>query len=196
MDIKETLVRLASAAQEEFEIVSATLKEKGGDRFGRPLVLGLAMTLGAYALVYRPSRSHLDALERKIAAAKSIAKYADQYSDLRDSLNATFYQLPRLKDRDTWLLDLTRTTLSDDGLITDSLAPPVENKAAGLVYQHISVTLSRITFEQLARWIQRIENVKPAARVTRLQVSRGAQPGQERVTCEVSTVIPVQRMGQ
>jgi type II secretory pathway component PulM len=196
MDPKEKFAAFLAFAQEEIQIVSHTLKEKGSNRFGRPLVLGLSLVLGAYMVVYKPAKSHLFYLNDRITAAKATAKYADQFNDLRDSLNGVYRKLPLAKDRQTYLLESTRDSLSLDGLVTDVLDPPGENDVSGLVYQKMRVQMSRLKFDLLTRWLQHVEKDKPFVRVTDLQIGKATgEPGQASVTCVVSTVIPVKKLG-
>ncbi len=195
MDPKEKFAAVLGAVQEEILIVSTTLKEKGAERFGRPLLFGAVAVLVSYMFVYKPSTKRAVELDQRIASAKAIAKYADQFSDLRDSLNGVYRKLPLAKDRQTYLLETTRDTLLADGLMTDSLQPPGEYDVAGLVYQRMPVQMSRLKFDLLVRWLQHIERDKPFVRVTELRVAKAAEPGETRVTCDVSTVIPMKRLG-
>lgn len=184
-----------NAIKSELDTVSNTLKDKGRERFGRPLAIGAAVILGAYVAVYKPSQSALAAADSQVARAKTVAKYAQQYSDLHDELSSVLYTLPLQKDKETWLLNTVRDLLNSDGLVTDELQPPTEEDSNGLAFQTLTVSLSHVKFNDVAKFVQQVESAKPFAAVTSLQIVKG-DLDQANVTCEISTVIPLQRMDQ
>lgn len=185
----------AMTIRNEVQMVSATLKDKGRQRFGRPLAIGAAVVLGAYVVVYKPSTAALRAADAQIAKAKSVAKYAEQYSNLHDQLSAMYYTLPLANDRETWLLDTVRGLLDSDGLVTDQLQPPTEEISNGFAFQTLRVTLSNVKFNDIAKFVQQIDNSKPFATVSSLEIDK-KDLDDDMVTCEITTVIAVQRMGQ
>lgn len=196
VDPKIVVGRLIATVQTEVEIVSATIKEKGAERFGRPLVVGLIALLIGHQVLYKPAQKKLAGLNRAVQAAQATSKYADEYMALRSQVLAAHSQLPSMKDKDTWLFERVREALGAENLVSPTLAPPSQSEISGLSIQKMTITVD-LKFPQLVSLLYRLESVKPAVHVTMLDLTKGTNGtiGMNRAVLEVSAVIPLRRPG-
>lgn len=197
MDLKELFLRTLPRLKLEVDTIIGTIREKGANRFARPLIVGGFVILVGYQLLYMPPKKKIKGLDRQIAAAQAIATYADEYMAMRDQIRAAHARLPPLKEKETWLFEKVRETLLQENLVAENLAPPTAGENFGVSYQRMLISL-QLPFPQLVVFIQRLEGVKPFMHVSSIDLTKDQAPdklGRNAVNFEISTVIPVRRPG-
>jgi hypothetical protein len=178
---------------QEINLVVGTVKNKGSKRFGRAFGAAGFLLFAAYMGLYRPPQQKSSRLAAQIAKAKMLHDYGSQYSDLRDQLRGAYRRLPLLKDRDQWLSNSVRDSLSAGGLLSEDFKPVQEQEVQGLLFQTSSVSLN-VRFAEFYDWLLRLESAKPMMHLSLLDLTKMTdKPGYNRATCEVSTVIPKRR---
>lgn len=185
----KTLDVVVKAIQDEVQIVSQTLREKGSKRFEKPIVLGVVLVLASYYLLYAPPQKKLDVLQGRIDAAKALHQNADNYTVSRDRLRAAYSILPKMKDKDHFLVEAVLETLRAEGLTSDSIQPPDENKDANLDYQQIKVS-AQMKFPELVGWLARIEASKPFLHISSVDIAKSKRLGYCEVQAGVATIVP------
>lgn len=195
-DAKEQFLRVSNLVKQEVEVVVATFKEKGAERFARPLAGALIAILAGHQVLYKPSQKKLARVTGTVRAAEATSKYADEYVSVRDAVRAAHSKLPGPRDKDTFLFEKVREALNAENLVTGTLAPPSSIEHAGLARQTMTLTLE-LKFQQLVSFLARLEAIKPAIVLTSLDLNRSQSQGigYNRVTLEVTTVIPLRRPG-
>ena len=176
----------------EISIVSGTLKEKGVKRFARALVLAGFTVFAAYAGVYLPPQKKSAALAAQIKKAKMLSDYSTKYKDLRDRLAAACVALPSTADRDQWLSNSVRDSLSATGLIAEDFRPVSEQVTNGLVFQTATVSIS-LSFSAFFDWLLRLEGAQPMLHLANMELVKKGGAGKNFATFDVATVIPVKR---
>jgi type II secretory pathway component PulM len=82
-----------------------------------------------------------------------------------------------------------------ENIMSDSIVPPSEEEANGLVVQRLSVSI-QLKFADLISWLNRIESNKPLLRVTSIELAKRDDPlGANTVTVQLSTIIPTKKAG-
>lgn len=180
--------------QSEIQTVNLAFKEKGVKHFARPLLLGLVMVYASHALIYKPLSNRLAGLNRRIATAKAVFQYADQYKKLRDRLVSVYALLPPLKDKDSWLTATTLELMKAEGIVSNTIVPPQQQEEEGLALQTITVPVD-LKFSELVSWLGRIESHKPLLHVSSIEIAKGAR-GRNKIVCSLSTLVPIQRLAQ
>jgi len=191
---KIDISRYVEMIQAEINIVSATFREKGANRFGRALALGLSLPCAAYLLAYAPANRKLSSLDSVLAMARTTAERADTYKELKDRLSAVYTQLPPPKDRGNWLSDTVKEALRSEGIVPTQFKPPQEEESSGVVVQNLSIVMS-VKFAEMMSFLARLEATKPLVQVTSLDLSKKEEPqlGRNDVNCSVSTIILTER---
>lgn len=192
IDLKE----LIGQAQETGSTVVGSFREKGLKHFARPL-LASAIFLGAsYILVYAPAGKRLKGLNARLAASEATSQYAETYTQLRDQLNGIYREMPPLKAKDAWLLNTMIDALKAENIISDSIQPPSEEEALGLIYQRADMGAT-LKFMEFFAWLGRIEASKPVIHVDNLRIQKKADLiGLNSASCRISTIIPRARLTQ
>ncbi len=193
IDIMSLLRRAVSALQEEAQIATATLKDKGWRRFSRALVAGVAFVLAAYILVYSPASAKLERIGERISEAKSEYQSADSYESLSDGLNALYSRMP-LKQKSDWLNTSVLDCMEKEGVTADSIEPKEEADAPdSLVHETLTVT-TEMNYAQLLAVLNRIEHLRPAVDISSLQVKKEDQSIlYNQVTLQIEALIPSRR---
>ena len=182
--------------QTEVQIIQAVMREKGTQRFARPMVIGLMMIILAYAGIYAPPAKKMAALQRRIFQAKRTAEFADSYTGMRDKLFSVYAIMPPVKDRESWLTGALVETMKSETIIADSIGTPEEDERSGLVFQRVTVS-AELGFSQLMSWLRSIEAKKPLLHVSTIELTKRSQPlGHNGVNLNISTVVPIKRLGQ
>ena len=176
----------------EISIVSGTLKEKGSKRFSRTFVLAGFMVFAAYFGVYNPPQKKSARLAAEIKRAKMMSDYSDQYKDLRAKLAAAYTNLPGTAEREQWLSNSMRDSLSAGGLIPEDFRPVREEEASGLVFQTATVSI-KLRFSEFFDWLLRLESAKPMMHMASMEFVKKGGEGYNFATFDVSTVVPVKR---
>jgi len=185
---------LVDKIQDEIKLISATLKDKGSNRFSRTLITALAVPFGCYVLVYMPAQKRLSLVDGELRVARDAAKHADTYKDLKDRLNIAYAQLPLPKDRANFLSDTVREALRAEGIVATSVQPPNDVEVAGGVVQSLSITM-RVRFPELMAFLARMESSKPLIHINSVDVAKKTeQIGVNDVTCGLSTIILLERL--
>lgn len=193
MEIKLDLKPIGEAIGGEINTVVSTLRDKGGKRFSRAFFAAGFMVFAAYVGVYRPPQMKMVRLERDIRNAKAKAEYSAKFGELREQLGAAYKRLPDMKDREQWLTNSVRDSLTVAGLVTEDLKPVRETEQEGLIYQTASVTLS-MKFAEFYDWIMRLEGAQPMLHLQTLEFAKKTQQrGVNGAACEIATVIPKRR---
>lgn len=178
---------------DEVNLVVNTLRDKGGKKFGRAFVVAGFLVFAAYAGVYMPPQQKSAKLQSQIDKAKVLADFGDRYKDLRGQLNTAYTGLPAVTEREQWLSNSVRDSLSVAGLVTEDFKPVREQEMSGLIFQASGVSLT-LKFSEFYDWILRIESAKPMLYVTSIEVSKKKdQTGYNGAVAEVATVIPKKR---
>jgi len=181
--------RLVSKIQDEIRLVSATLKDKGSNRFGRALLVALGAPAVCYFLVYTPAQRKLDLIDGELKVARDAAKHADTYKDLKDKVNNTYSLLPLPKDRANFLSDAVKEALRAEVIVPTDFQPPNDTDVPGGVVQSLSITM-RVKFPELMAFLARMETHKPLIHVNSLELKKNTgQLGYNDVVCGVSTII-------
>ncbi len=181
------------AIGDEVNLFINTLRDKGGKRFGRAFVVAGFMVFAAYAGVYMPPQAKSARLQSQIDKAKALSDFGDRYKDLRDQLNAAYKGLPAIGDREQWLSNSVRDSLSVAGLVTEDFKPVREQEMNGLIFQASGVTLT-LKFSEFFDWLLRIESAKPMLHVQSIEISKKKeQVGLNGAAAEIATVIPKKR---
>jgi type II secretory pathway component PulM len=181
--------QVVKAIQDEVQIVTHTLREKGSKRFERPLLLGAVLIVASYYLLYLPPQRKLDALQNRIDTAKALSTNADAFKLQRDNLRAIYAALPKTKDKDHFLIEAVVETLRAEGLTSDSIQPPDENKESNLIYQQIKVS-AQMKFPELVGWLARVEASKPFLHIASVDLVKSKHLGYCEVQAGVATIIP------
>jgi hypothetical protein len=181
--------RIIYKIQDEIRLVSATLKDKGGNRFGRALLVALAVPCGCYFLVYKPAHGRVLLVNGQLLVARNAAKHAEAYKDLQYRLDLAYSQLPSPSDRTNFLSDAVKEALRADGIVPISFQPPNDIEGPGGVVQSLSITM-RVKFPDLMAFLARMETHKPLIHVNSLELKKNTgQLGYNDVVCGVSTII-------
>jgi type II secretory pathway component PulM len=183
--------RLVGFVQSELAFVQTTIKDKGANRFARPLVLGGALIFSSYWFIYSPPIKKLAGLDRKLNTARATAEFADQYKEVRERLYALYGLLPAPSDPS--LTEAIVDSLKTQNIMADSLQPPVVTDSAGLLFQSVNVTMT-LKFSELTAWLLRIEAAKPLLHVSRISIKKKQDAlGKSEVTAVLTTVVPTVR---
>ncbi|MBI5624907.1 MAG: hypothetical protein HY924_14115 [Elusimicrobia bacterium] len=186
---------LAKRFQEDLTLVVSVVREKGLAHFGRPLVVGLALVFASNTFFYKPAAKKVRAINAKIVTAQSVSQYAEDFRARRDRLSWSYGQLPRLEDREQWLFKSLVESLKAENIVPDKLPPMGESEVSGLITQQASMGTS-VKFMEAVRWLNRIETGTPLIHIQAVSLvkKQGAIIGVTDVTCEVTTIIPKQRL--
>lgn len=180
--------RIIEFLQSELSFVQMTFKDKGWQRFLRPLLITGILIGVSYQFVYAPPVAKLAGLDKKLVMARATSQYADRYKDLRGRLNAVYAVLPSQGGQG--LAAVVVDSLKAQGIMADALQPPTEVELAGMMFQSVSVTMT-VTFSELASWILRIEASKPLLHISKVEVRKKDMPiGSLEATCLVMVVLP------
>jgi Tfp pilus assembly protein PilO len=187
------LTAVVDKIQDEVKLITATLKDKGSNRFGRTFLIALALPAGAYFLVYGQAQKRMDAIAGELQVARNTAKHADTYKDLKDRLLTTYPQLPLPKDRADLLSDVVKEALRGESIVSLSFRPPTETEMPGGIVQNLSINI-RVKFPELMAFLARVESHKPAIHVSNIELAKKDAPmGTNEVNCTLSTIILMER---
>lgn len=192
----DTFKQYIKNLQDEAQLVSNTVREKGFKQFHRAMLMaGLAIYV-CYFSLYLPPAKKMATLQKRINQAKTTAQYADTYKQLHERLAGVYVRLPPASQRDQWLTTKVVETMKADNIIADSIIPPEETERGGFAFQSIKVILV-IKFSELLAWIEHVEATRPALHVSALSLQKSdVNPGENVVTADISTIIPIQQLGQ
>lgn len=184
---------LADFATAELEMVVATLKEKGGKRFGKAFGIAGIMVFVTYAGLYAPPKKKAARLQAEIDAARQLSEFGVQYKDLRDQLGATYVQLPQMKDKEMFLSNAVIDSLKAEGLTPETFQPVREQEQAGLVFQVSNIAMP-VRFNEFYSWLVRLETAKPLMHLQTVELTKKSDLiGVNTVQAEIATVIPKKR---
>jgi hypothetical protein len=179
--------------QEEVKLISATMKDRGSNRFGRTFLIALALPAGSYFLVYSQSQKRLSAISGELQVARNTATHADTYKDLKDRLSTTYAQLPLPKDRANLLSDVVKEALRGEGIVPLNFNTPTETEMPGGIVQNLGITM-RVKFPELMAFLSRVEGHKPAIHISSIDLTKKDTPiGTNEVSCTLSTIILLER---
>lgn len=186
---------LLESLQGEIQMVSSTFREKGTNRFVRPVVLGAFIVGVSYAYVYSPPLKKMKKLDKTITAAKATSIHADRYKEMRERLLNIYAQLPSREGRATWLTDTVVESMKAENVISDSIQPPDETRQSRFIAQKVTVT-ARLKFSEVFAWLYRLEAVKPQLQLSTLEINKSVEEiGLNQVICGVSVAIPERGLG-
>lgn len=184
---------LADLAKAELEMVLATVKEKGGKRFGKAFGIAGIMVFVAYAGVYAPPQKKAARLQSEIDAARELSQFGAQYKDLRDQLSSIYGQLPDMKDKEMFLSNAVIDSLKAEGLTPETFQPVREQEQAGLVFQASNIAMP-VKFGEFYSWVVRLESAKPLMHLQTVELAKKSDlVGVNTVQAEITTVIPKKR---
>lgn len=183
---KPDFAKILEAVQQEFSFVNSTIKDKGAQRFSRPLAVAAIAVVGAYWLVYAPPGKKLADLDKKLTTAKATAKFADEYKDVRARLYAIYAVLPGFG-----AASLTANVVEAcklENIIPDGIDPPQEQEAPGLSIQSVTVKMTE-PYEKIAAWLLRLEANRPLMHISSLELRKKGL-GKTEATVVVTTIVP------
>lgn len=181
------------AISQEINIVVGTMRDKGGKRFGRAFVIAGFMVFAAYFGVYMPPQKKSSRLQAQIDRARMLSEKGAKYKDLRDQLQAAYSSMPSFNDREQWLTNSVRDSVSAAGLPIEDFKPVREQEESGLIFQVSSVSLT-MKFSEFYDWVLRIESAKPMMHLQMVELKKkGDNVGFNGVNCDIATVIPKTR---
>jgi hypothetical protein len=163
--------QILETTQREARTVFSTLREKGRERFGRTLLIALALVGGSYKGLYLPAQNKLSMLAQTITSAKTLSENADSYRLLREKLEAGYVQLPAQKDKDQFLMNAVLETLRAEGLMSESLRPPDQVNGELLSSQQTMVN-AQLKFTEVLSWLARLEASQPHLHVLELALDK------------------------
>ncbi len=182
-----------NAIKGEGSLLLATIRDKGVKRFGRAFGMSAFLVAAAYFGVYKPPQKKISRLTREIEAARAMAESGAAYQDLRGQLVGSYGTLPHVKDRQQWLSNAVIDSLRADGLTPEMFHPIVETEDSGLIFQTSAIQLT-LKFNDIDRWLQRLEGATPLMHVSALEVLKKPDIlGWNSVSASVMTAIPLKR---
>lgn len=177
--------------QSELNFIQTTIKDKGSNRFSRPILLGGMLIFIAYWFVYSPPIKKLAGLDRKLSTARATAEFADQYKEVRERLHALYALLPTAQDPS--LPEAIVDSLKSQNITADSLQPPVVMDSSGMLFQNVNVAMT-LKFPELTAWLLGIEAAKPLMHVSRMTIKKKQDAlGKNEVTAVLTTAVPKAR---
>ena len=185
--------------QDEAGQIARILREKGFGHFRLALLAIAAALLSCYLLVYRTTEGKLGGLQEQIRAEKFRAEHAADYDALRSKMAGYYRRMPKPESKDGWLFNKILDSAKKQGIVLDSIGSQSEWGNGEVWVLSIPVT-AHLEFGPLAKWIESLENEKPALFITGLQVQRTERRGSDRkihvVQMEITTATPkkVQRL--
>ncbi|HAM36834.1 MAG TPA: hypothetical protein DEB40_13430 [Elusimicrobia bacterium] len=184
---------LLDRVKDEFKLITATIQEKGVNRFGRVLILSMAVPFCVYKFIYLAADGKYGKLDKELSVAKTTSQYADSYKQLKSSLLAPYDELPPAQDRAKWLSDKVRDALRAEGLVATQLQPPQEEAGSGSIVQSLNVMID-VSFPELLAFVARLEESRPRIHVRFIELAKKPHTlGRNEVTCIVSTVFITER---
>jgi len=182
-----------NAITSEANLLLATIREKGGKRFGKAFGMAGAMIAIAYFGIYNPPQKKISRLQKEIDAAQAMSTSGASYRELRDQLVASYGTLPQVKDQQQWLSNAMIDSLRADSLLPDSFRPVFETEGSGLIFQTSTVQLSA-KFNDIYVWLMRLESATPLMHVSLLDIAKKPDMiGVNSVSASVMTAIPKKR---
>ncbi|PIR18872.1 MAG: hypothetical protein COV48_05105 [Elusimicrobia bacterium CG11_big_fil_rev_8_21_14_0_20_64_6] len=183
-----------NAVKTEAQLVVATVKDKGGKRFGKAFGMSAVMIVVAYFGIYNPPQSKISRLNKEIETARTMSESGATYKDIRGQLMGSYGDLPLMKDRQQWLSNAVIDSLRAEDLTPEMFRPVVETEADGLIFQTSAVQIS-LKFDEVYRWIQRLEGATPLMHVELIEISKKSSgaPGVNTVSASIVTTIPKMR---
>jgi hypothetical protein len=192
MDIS-AIGRALEAVQREAQTVLFTLRAKGLNRFGRVLVILLAVNAGTYFFVYLPPQNKLARVKRNIAEAKVSSQSADAYRIVRDKLRASYQACPKLKVKDGFIATAFRETLRAEGLTADVKVPD-ESAEMDVAMQSMTQNLP-MTFAEALSWLARVEATTPHLHISEFMLAKDtSRPGTCNVQIGMTTAFPSEEL--
>jgi hypothetical protein len=191
IDLNDLIFRV----QEELSDVSRVVQEKGWKHFQNAFLLAGGAFVISYILIYRGTASKLETLQRDIKNEQGRVDSAKSYANLRTRLQDLYAQMPRPEKKDGWLFDRLLQTASGQGIVLDKIGGQIESQAKDCSILTIQIT-AHMTYVQMGKWLQALENQTPTLMVTAIQYAKpeggrqAASLGPNDVTMEISTVIP------
>ncbi len=190
MTLKNDSLAILWAIRNEIDLLTHTIHNKGLSRFSRAFVVAGVIALAAYVGVYLPPQKKSQLLQAKIDRAKSLAGEGQKIKNLGDRLRGASAALPALADREQWLSNSIRDSLSTSGLNVEDFRPVSETEANGLIVQESGVTLA-MKFEEFYSWLLRVEGAKPLLHVSMIEIAKKKQIlGSNQVSISLMTAIP------
>lgn len=185
----QTLNRLVNAIQDEVGIVSSTLREKGTQRFQKAILYSLLPAVIAYFGLYLPPVKKMQRLELRIGEAKKMSEYAKTYASLNAQLQSAYALMPPPTEKEGWLMKAALDTLRSEGIVSDSINPPVNDGESEIVMQTLSWS-ARVKFQQIVAWLNRTESYKPPLHISQVTITKSPDIGAQRVSCSICTLVP------
>ena len=157
--------------QDESREVWRILREKGLRPFRWTLFTIAAALLCAYFLLYRAVDGKLELLQNQISAEKFRAEHAQAYEELRAHLAGYYVRMPKPEGKDGWLFKRIVESAKSLGIHLDGIAPQSESGNSEIWTVSIPVS-AHLDYPHIAKWIENLENQRPALVITRLQIKR------------------------
>lgn len=181
---------LLNLLTEEGQLVFSSFRERGTNRFARPIILGAFFIGICYTYLYLPPLKKMKKLDKTMAAAKATSVHADRYKAMRERLLAIYAELPAQEQRATWLTDTVVESMKAGNLTSDSIQPPDETRQSHFISQKVTV-VARLSFAEVFSWFYRLEGVKPQVQLSNLEVTKGSEEiGSNQVACGIMVAIP------
>lgn len=150
--------------------VQNMLFEKNWNPFIRPLVLLLIVFVGVWYINGVANSKVLEA-QRKVDAKKAEAESAKEYEDSKALYDQLVKQLPDYSKKDEWLLSQMLSFFNKVGVEPSRTGKHMLDEDGD--FTHSSVTFDfELTYEQLGKLIEMVENNEQFMRLSNLTVSR------------------------
>lgn len=144
--------------------------EKNWKPFVRPLILLLIVFAGVWYINGAANSKVLEA-QRKVDAKKVEAESAMEYEESKALYEDLIKQLPDYSKKDEWLLSRMLSFFGKIGVEPSRTGKHILNEDGD--FTHSSVTFDlELTYEQLGKLIEMVENSEQFMRLSNLTVSR------------------------
>ena len=150
--------------------VQNMLFEKNWNPFIRPLVLLLIVFIAVW-YVNGVAGSKVWEAQRKVDAKKAEAESAKEYEDSKALYERLVKRLPDYSKKDEWLLSQMLSFFNKGGVEPTRTGRHILDEDGDFTHSSVDVNLE-LTYEQLGKLIELIENNEHFMRISNLTVSR------------------------
>lgn len=138
--------------------------------FIRPLVLLLIVFIGVY-YINGMARSKVLEAQRKVDAKKAEAENAREYKESKALYESLIKALPDYSKKDEWLLSQMLTFFNKIGVEPSRTGKHMLNEDVNFLHSSVAIDLE-LTYEQLGKLVEMIENNEQFMRLSMLDISR------------------------
>jgi hypothetical protein len=188
-DLEDLVFRLQEEGQEVLRIV----REKGWKTYQTPLIVAAGLLLIVYLGAYRATASKKAALFKAIDGEKARSEHAETYEMLKAKMLGYYFRMPKPDQKDGWLFNKVLQAAEHNGIELESIGSQAEATSGDLWILSQAIS-AKVDYTRLGRWIESLENQKPAVFVSRLEVKKPDDfekgDGSLAVEMVLSTIMP------